>query len=406
MTSKLPPAPQPPAPQAAAESARATAHRARGDQLTRAAQWFAGIAGDPYGLILRAGTDDPAPYEERVRALGPLHHSELLDTWVTADHAVARQVLEGPAFDGPGAAGDDPVGDLLPYRGTALALDRADAARLSVLTAFGGPLLHVLDETAAEEQASAHARTLLAGLGRRFDLAEDFARPLMGPVLAGQLGLPDDAHAEFARLLPGCRHALDGLLCPQTHATARAAEAAEQAMGALIARAFEGVGADAVRARLVVAVSAAEATAVLVANAVRALLAEPGAWQRLAAGPAAAGAAVARTLRTAPPVRLETRVARTGATLAGTPLPAGARVTVLVAAAGRDPRAPEDAGPLGLPRDLHFGPSAHLVAANARAALRVLAETLPDLRTAGEPVTRPRSPVLRAPARFPVATAG
>ncbi|GHB76143.1 hypothetical protein GCM10010347_53330 [Streptomyces cirratus] len=405
MTSTLPAPTLPPAPQPSPESGRDIARRARGSQLTRAAQWFAGIAGDPYGLLLRAGTDDPAAFEERVRALGPLHHSELLDTWVTADHAVAREVLEHPAFDGPGPAAGDPGDDPLPYRSTALTLDRAGAARLAALTAFGGPLLHVPDGTGAEEQAAAHARTLLAGLGRRFDLAEDFARPLMGPVLAGQLGLPASAHAEFARILPGCRHALDGLLCPQTHATARAAEAAEEAMAALLARAFDGAGADAVRARLVVAVSAAEATAVLLVNAVRALLAEPGAWQRVAAGPAAARAAVEHTLRVAPPVRLETRVARTGVTLAGTPLRAGARVTVLVAAAGRDPRAPEDAGPLGLPGDLHFALSAHLVRANAGAALRVLAETLPDLRTVGEPVIRPRSPVLRAPARFPVATA-
>lgn len=106
MTSRTP---APPAPQVAAASARDTARRARGAQLTRAAQWFAGIAGDPYGLVLRAGTDGPEAFEERVRALGPLYHSELLDTWVTADHAVARQVLEGPAFDGAPADGDDPA---------------------------------------------------------------------------------------------------------------------------------------------------------------------------------------------------------------------------------------------------------------------------------------------------------
>ncbi|MGW7102401.1 cytochrome P450 family protein [Streptomyces sp. NPDC054838] len=398
--------PVPTSPPVAAESGRDTARRARANQFARAAQWFAGITGDPYGLILRAGTDDPRAFEERVRALGPLHHSLPLDTWVTADHAVAREVLRNPAFDGPAPAAGSPGDDPLPYRSTALALDRATAARLAPLTAFGGPLLRVPDARGAEERAAAHARALLAGLGGRFDLAEDFARPLMGPVLAGQLGLPESEHAEFARLLPGCRSALDGLLCPQTHATARAAEAAEQAVHALLVRALGGTDADAARACQVVAVGAAEAATVLLVNAVRALLVEPGGWQRAAHAPAAARAAVEHALRVAPPVRLETREARTGVTLAGTPLPAGARVTVLVAAAGRDPRAPGDAGPLALPRDLHFGLSAHLVRANARGALRVLAETLPDLRTAGDEVTRPRSPVLRAPARFPVATTG
>lgn len=69
-------------------------------QLTRAAQWFAGAQDDPYALVLRAETADPAPYEERVRARGPLFHSELLDTWVTASRAVADEVIAAPAFDG------------------------------------------------------------------------------------------------------------------------------------------------------------------------------------------------------------------------------------------------------------------------------------------------------------------
>ncbi|MGW9060414.1 hypothetical protein, partial [Streptomyces sp. NPDC055733] len=73
------------------------------------------------------------------------------------------------------------------------------------------------------------------------------------------------------------------------------------------------------------------------------------------------------------------------------------------AAAGRDPGAPAGAAPLGLAPDLHFALSAPLITSIAGAALRTLAETLPHLREAGEPVTRPRSPVLLAPARFPVA---
>ncbi|MFC7895170.1 P450-derived glycosyltransferase activator [Streptomyces sp. NPDC057381] len=385
------------------EAARGEARLARRNQLTRAAQWYAGIEDDPYGLLLRAGPDDPAAHEERVREQGPLYRSAPLDTWVTAHRAVAEQVLTDPAFDGTGPDGT-PVGrDDLPLRSDLLALDRATAARLAPLTAFGGPLLWAREEDCVAQRAATYARRLLEGCGDHFDLAEDFARRLPGPVLAEQFSLPDAAHEEFARVLPDCRHALDGLVCPQPYATARATRAAEATVAALLARHLSDAGEDAVRAAGALAVSAAETTAVLIVTTVRRLRARPGAWQRLAADPAAAEDAVRETLRTAPPVRLETRVTRTRTTLAGTDLPAGARIAVLLAAAGRDPEAPAGAAPLGLAPDLHFALSAPLITAMAGAALRTLAETLPDLAEAGEPVTRPRSPVLLAPARFPVA---
>lgn len=378
------------------ETALARARRARRDQLTRAAQWFAGTRNDPYGLILRSGTEDPRPYEERVRAEGPLFHSEPLDTWVTADRAVAEEIVAGTAFDGPApeAAADG--------GGAVLAVDRRTAARLAPLISLGSPLLWAPEEGCVEKRTVTLARAVLAGLGDRFDLTEDFARPLVGEVIAEQLGLPEGAHERFVRILPDCRHALDGLISPQLHAVGRAAERAEATLSTLLAEGLNEAGPDSIRAARILAVSAAETTAVLVTNAVRGLLAEPGAWNRLAAGPALAAGVVEDTLRKAPPVRLETRSVIADTLLAGTALPAGSRVTILVAAVNRDPKAPAGAAPFGLPADLHFALSGQLVTVIARAALGALAEALPGLRTAGEEVTRLRSPVLGAPASFPV----
>ncbi|WP_338673614.1 P450-derived glycosyltransferase activator [Streptomyces sp. SCSIO 30461] len=389
------------------ETALAGAQRARRNQLTRAAQWFAGIQNDPYGLILRSGAEDPRPHEERVRAEGPLFHSAPLGTWVTADRAVAEAIVACDAFDGPGTGPDDAADDGLPYRSALLAVDREAAARLAPL---GGSMLWTAGEERVEKRAWESSRSILAGLGERFDLAEDFARHLVGRVLAGQLDLPKATQERFARTLTGCRHALDGLLCPQPHAVARAAERAEATLAALLAEGLHQNGADSARAdsaraASILAVSAAETTAVLITNAVRGVLTEPGAWQRLADDPALAAEVVEDTLRHAPPVRLETRTARTTTVLAGTTLPAGSHVTILVPAVNRDPKAPTDAAPFGLPTDLHFALSGRLVRVLARAALGALAESLPTLRTAGEEVTRLRSPVLGAPASFPVARA-
>ncbi|MFF8781113.1 P450-derived glycosyltransferase activator [Streptomyces sp. NPDC015140] len=395
-----------PAPTTRPRAGLAEALVARRNQLTRAAQWFAGTEGDPYGLLLRAGADDPARHEERVREQGPLYRCAPLDTWVTAHRAVAEQVLTDPAFDGTGPDGTPDGLDGLPLRSDLLSLDRATAARLAPLTAFGGPLLWAREENCVAQRAATYARRLLEGCGEHFDLAADFARRLPGAVLAEQFSLPDTAHEEFARVLPDCRYALDGLVCPQPYATARATRAAEATVAALLTRHLSeagGAGEDTARAAGVLAVSAAETTAVLIVETVRRLRARTGAWERLTADPALAAEAVRETLRTSPPVRLETRTTRTETTLAGTELPAGARVAVLMAAAGRDPGAPAGAAPLGLAPDLHFALSAPLITSIAGAALRTLAETLPHLREAGEPVTRPRSPVLLAPARFPVA---
>jgi P450-derived glycosyltransferase activator len=373
------------------------ARRARNNQLTRAAPWFAGIQDDPYGLLLRAGAGDPHRHEERIRAQGPLYRSTLLDTWVTADRAVADTVVTDPAFDAPGPGGDE-----LPYRSTTLALNRAHTARLAPLTALGGPVLWGGEEC-VEKRTVTFARTILADLGDRFDLAEDFARRLVGRVLAEQLSLPEAVYEHYARLLGECRTALDGLLCPQPHPVARAAEAAEAQLAALLDETLGDAGGDAVQAARVVSVGAAETTAVLLTNAVRAQLARPGAWQALAADPALAGPAVDATLRCAPPVRLETRTAPGGATLAGTDLPAGSRVTVLVAAVNRAPHTGSHTAPLGLPADLHFALSAPLIKTVARAALGALAAALPQLSLGAQPVTRPCSPVLNAPARLPAA---
>ena len=66
--------------------------------LTRAAR-----EGDPQSRLIvdPAVRDDPYPVQEEVRARGPLVRGRL--TWVTASHAVAKEVLRSPDFAaGPG----------------------------------------------------------------------------------------------------------------------------------------------------------------------------------------------------------------------------------------------------------------------------------------------------------------
>ncbi|MFI6108980.1 cytochrome P450 [Streptomyces sp. NPDC051310] len=431
-------------------------------QLTRAAQWFAGTQDDPYALILRAEATDPTPYEERIRAHGPLFRSELLDTWVTASRAVADEVIASPAFDGLTADGRRPGARELPLSGTALDADRATYARFGALTAWGGPLMPAPHERALRESAERRAHALLDGVEAALaaqgatdgavDLVDAYARRLPALVLREQLGVPEEAAAAFDDALAGCRRTLDSVLCPQLLPDAVAGARAEAALTAVLASVLRGTPAgrtpDAVAAARALAVGAAEPTATLVGNAVQELLARPAQWAELVRDPRLAAAAVTETLRVAPPVRLERRVAREETDVAGQHIPAGGSVVILVAAVNRAPAAPAAStavdrapaapgsadsggaptaphgsgrprtsapfdltrpaaaaapGPFGLPGNLHFRLGGPLVSTVAEAALGALAARLPGLRAAGPAVRRRRSPVLHGHARLPVA---
>ncbi|RNC68181.1 P450-derived glycosyltransferase activator [Streptomyces xinghaiensis] len=387
-------------------------------QLTRAAQWFAGNQGDPYGMILRAGTADPAPYEEEIRERGPLFHSELLGTWVTGSRHVADAVTADDAFGALTADGARPGVRELPLSGSAL-----DAAHGNP----GGPPLpggwpHRPPDREERDDPDRHAADLLnaAGPGQVLDLVP-FARRLAARTTGAWLGVPAERLPRFETALTGCRRALDALLCPQLLADARAGLAAEEALRAVLGETPEARGRPpgAVEAARAHAVSAAEPIAVLLCNAVRELMERPAQWRALTADPGLAGAAITETLLWAPPVRLESRVARETAVLAGRTLPAGTHLVVLAAAANRDAcrnagpavtgfdvlRRASDGGPQphGLPEDLHFRLSGPLVRRTAEAGLRALAERFPGLRPAGPAVRVRRSPVLRGLGRLPVA---
>ncbi|MFG1804199.1 P450-derived glycosyltransferase activator [Micromonospora carbonacea] len=411
---------------------------ARRLQLTRAAQWFAGNHGDPYALILRAETDDPTPYEQQVAAQ-PLFRSEQLDTWVTGDAALAREVLTDDRFGWLTRAGQRPAERTLPLAGTALDHGPEARRRLDALAGFGGPVLRA-DAAGARTRVVETTAVLLDGIGERFDLAV-LARRLVAAVLADLLGVPAARRGRFAEALAAAGRTLDSRLCPQTVATALATVAATAELTDLLGEVPpppslspsaagsgpprpSGAGSwpplpadDRTAAALALAVGTAEPAITLLCNAVGALLDRPGQWALLGGDLDRSAAVVEETLRCFPPVRLESRVAQQDVTLGGRFLPADSHLVVLVAMANRGPRAAAAPNPdafdpggsrvpardvVGLPQLAGAGPLIRLVVTTA---LRTLAEALPTLRRASGGVRWRRSPVLLGHARFPVARA-
>ena len=136
-----------------------------------------------------------------------------------------------------------------------------------------------------------------------------------------------------------------------------------------------------------------ETTTGLIGNTVRRLLEEPERWSAIAADPALIPAAVEETLRYDPSVPVWRRVTTRPVTLSGMRLPAGARLFLWLAAAGRDAEAfsqpdafdvarPDSGRHLAFGKGLHYCLGANLGKLETQIAVAALADRYPRLRLA------------------------
>jgi glycosyltransferase auxiliary protein len=191
----------------------------------RGFQWVYGARQDPYALLLRAESDDPHELGRRVRDSGTLTWSSA-ETWVTAHHAVAAQLLADERLalrqpepdEAAPAWGMPTLDDVLPMDAAMLKLGRAECARLRVRAeaALLEPTLELLHKEialAADRQA--------AELPAKFDVMTDYAYPVAIRAVALLLGVPASEYERFARLCAGAAPALDATLCPPKVETAK-----------------------------------------------------------------------------------------------------------------------------------------------------------------------------------------
>ena len=136
-----------------------------------------------------------------------------------------------------------------------------------------------------------------------------------------------------------------------------------------------------------------ETTTGLITNTVRRLLEEQGRWDEIVAKPDLIPQAVEESLRYDPSVTVWRRVTTRPVTLAGVDLPAGAKLFLWLAAAGRDEAAFAEPGRFDLHRPdaerhlafgkgLHFCLGANLGRLEAQIAIAELARRYPALRLA------------------------
>ena len=403
--------------------------------------------GDPQARLIvdPAVREDPYPVQEEVRARGPLVRGRL--TWVTASHAVTREVLRSPDFAaGTGESALPPaarrlarwardsraLGPLDPP--SMLAVEPPDHTRYRRLVAkvFTPRTVEALRpqvQEVADDLLDDLART---PVGQPVDLVERYATLLPVRVICRILGVPADQEARVLALGNGVAPSLDlGLTWPaylsvqrtlhefndwlDEHLRRLRADPGPDLLSQLVHAEDEGGQLDHVELRTTAGLLLAagfETTVNLLGSGVQLLLAEPEQLARLQAEPARWPDAVEEVLRFESPVQVTGRAAVRDTTVAGVPVAAGAHVTTLLAAANRDPEVFADPARFDVTRDdarehlafsggRHFCVGAALARVEGEVGLQSLFERFPSMTAAPGAQRRPTR-VLRGWDRLPV----
>ncbi|GAA3451506.1 cytochrome P450 [Dactylosporangium matsuzakiense] len=247
------------------------------------------------------------------------------------------------------------------------------------------------------------------------DIVDDFAYPLPIRVICALLGVPLADEPRFRVWIDRALTAVQ----PDRGALEELAEYMSElraAPGLLRDLAADGgmSRAELVSTAMLLLIAGHETTVNLIANSALVLLRRPLWCDRLVAEPGLEIRFVEEVLRHDPPVQMLTwRTALDDIPVAGTTIPRGASVTLLLAAANRDParfahpdRFDPDRRPaphLAFGAGIHYCFGAPLARLEAQVALRTLAPILAGARLLEDPPEYRLSAVLRGPRHLRVA---
>jgi cytochrome P450 len=173
---------------------------------------------------------------------------------------------------------------------------------------------------------------------------------------------------------------------------------------------------DLIATAILLLVAGHETTVNLIANSMLALVRHPDILARLAGEPDLAPRLIEEMLRYDPPVHFRTRTALTAIDIAGTTIPEGADIVLLLASGNRDPavfRDPDRFDPdrpdirhFGFGGGLHYCAGAPLARFEAEAALVALAQRLVHPRLIDDPPPYRSGAALRGPMHLRLAIDG
>jgi cytochrome P450 len=359
---------------------------------------------------------DPFAAYGRARERSPLARlliPELGPMWVVTRHEGAKAMLSDPRFElnaGSFMRPDVPE-DCLPYMRTMSEMDGPGHTRLRRLVspaftprraAEFRPRIRPIVERLLDELPG-HAED------GSVDLLRHFARPLPMDVICELVGIPEADRPRWreygatvaAGSGPGFAAAIPGIMEGAKAAVARRREEPGDDLVSDLVRTQAEDGDRLTDTELVTLVwhlvIAGQTPTNLIANAVAALLVDPGQFAALRGDPGSIAGAVDELIRWCGPALLSVpRYAREDVELWGTPVRKGDGVTAAIAGANRDPRAFDDAerldvtratraaGHLGFSHGPHFCLGASLARVQTEVALAALLRRSPGLAPAAD----------------------
>ena len=376
---------------------------------------------------------DPYPVYDRLRQEDPVHRMDG-GRWLLTRYEDCQAVLRNPTMSSAQRdVGTEDEPSLLQQYLSKLMLfsDAPDHTRLRGLVSRSftprvveelRPRIVELVDQLLDQAAEAGELDVIAGLGR----------PLPVAVIAQMLGVPTEDQDRFRSWSEALAHTVDPEMAPDVAERAAVAglefmqyfnELAEERrrspQGDLVSAlaadedAGDRLSNDELVANLILLLIAGhETTTNLIGNGTLALLRNPDELARLRADPGLAKTAVEEVLRYDSPVHLTGRAALEDTEVGGVPVQAGERVTILLAAANRDPAVFDEPGRLDLGRrenkhlafssGPHFCLGAALARLEGQIALSTLVTRFPGLSLASEDLEWNPTTTLRGLQRLPV----
>ena len=358
--------------------------------------------------------DDPYPYFDAVRALGPVWqephhgvylvtgHDEALAVYNDAAHFSSCNVVSGPFVPFPEPFEGDDVTDviarhreMLPFSDQLPSFDppRHSEHRALMMRLLTPGRLRENEEFMAGLSGRLLEQLIATG---RCDVVDDYAKPFALLVVAELEGVPEEDHPKFAEGFGGVRKELAHkpleFLYEQFSAYVedRRREPRDDILTKMATATFpDGTVPEVNDVALLAAnlfTGGQETTVSLLSFALRILAERQDLQDRLRGDRDLIPNFVEETLRYESPLRAQFRMAKVRTTVGGLDIPAGSTMLLLPGAANRDPRKFTDAGTFDLERDnaiyhLAFGHGIHHCAGAhlARAEGKVTINRLLDL---------------------------
>jgi cytochrome P450 len=387
---------------------------------------------------------DPGGFADELRARGTIVRGRA--AWLTADHALAHQLLRSDDFSvtAIGKTLPGPLGwleakttvkgrlhPLLPPSMLSVEPPEHTRYRKTVSSVFTTRAVAALRER-VQQAATDLLDGIVAGPADTIDVVDGYCSQLPVTVIGDILGVPDHDRPrilEFGELAAPSldiglswdqylrvEHGLDGFNSwLAQHLGDLQRHPGDDLMSQIIQAGDEGtrLNDEELRATAGLVLAAGfETTVNLLGNGIRILLEHPDQLAMLLDDPELWPGAVEEILRLESPVQMSARLARVDTEVAGRPILAGELVILYLAGANRDPEVFDDPHRFDITRDnagkhlsfsggRHFCLGAALARAEGEVGLRTFFERYPDAQLAGDG-SRRDTRVLRGWSTLPI----